>query len=135
MDVLNIDTVAVWFTLCRTHMQAQFGGIDVNIARQIRIQSLDMLLEQEPPRAVPNLAAFEPFGLVTRPGCQTLVFAGKLEFGGNSGCKVGDVRDARMGVIQITQPHSTDVRSYGIYDTRTIDKDVSVVMTITFRVE
>ncbi len=52
-----------------------------------------------------------------------------------SGCQVGEVRDARMGVIQITQPHSTDVRSYGIYDTRTIAKDVSVVMTITFRVE
>lgn len=52
-----------------------------------------------------------------------------------SGCTIGAVRNARMGVIQITQPNSTEVRSYGIYDTSTIEKDISVVMTITFGVE
>lgn len=49
-----------------------------------------------------------------------------------SGCVITEVRSARMGVIQITQPHSTDVSSYGIYDTATIDKDISVVVTATF---
>ena len=38
----------------------------------------------------------------------------------------------RMGVLQITRPNSTDVSSYGIYDTSTIEKDVSVVVTTTF---
>ena len=49
-----------------------------------------------------------------------------------AGCRVTDVRDAQMGVIQITQPNSTEVRSYGIYDTSTIEKDVAVVVTVTF---
>jgi hypothetical protein len=52
----------------------------------------------------------------------------------NAGCRVGEVRKAAMGVIQITRPHSTDVSSYGIYDTSTIEKDVSVVVTVTFAV-
>ena len=52
-----------------------------------------------------------------------------------SGCVVRGVRNARMGVIQITRPHSTDVSSLGIYDTSTVDKDISVVVTITFAIE
>ena len=53
----------------------------------------------------------------------------------NAGCRVGDVRRAVMGVIQITRPFSTEVSGYGIYDTSTIEKDVSVVVTVTFGVE
>ena len=54
------------------------------------------------------------------------------EIATNSGCQVAEVRRARMGVLQITRPNSTDVSSYGIYDTSTIEKDVSVVVTTTF---
>jgi len=54
------------------------------------------------------------------------------EIAANSGCAVGEVRTARMGVIQITQPHSTEVSSSGIYDTSTIEKDISVVVTVTY---
>jgi hypothetical protein len=53
----------------------------------------------------------------------------------NAGCQVADVRRAQMGVIQITQPSSTDVSGYGMYDTSTIDKDISVVVTVTFGIE
>lgn len=53
----------------------------------------------------------------------------------NAGCRIGDVRRAVMGIIQITKPHSTEVSGYGIYDTSTIEKDVSVVVTATFGVE
>ncbi|MCI0675772.1 MAG: SIMPL domain-containing protein [Phycisphaerales bacterium] len=62
-----------------------------------------------------------------------LVRAG--EIARNAGCQVGEVRRAQMGVVQITQPNSTEVRDYGMYDTSTIDKDVSVVVTVTFAVE
>lgn len=54
---------------------------------------------------------------------------------GNTGCRVADVRDARMGVLQITPPHSTEVSSYGIYDTSTIEKDVRAVVSVTFGIE
>jgi hypothetical protein len=57
------------------------------------------------------------------------------EIAKNSGGTVGPVRSAQMGVLQITQPNSTDVSSSGIYDTQTIDKDVSAVVTVTYGVE
>lgn len=52
----------------------------------------------------------------------------------NAGCRIGEVRRASMGVIQITQPHSTEISGYGMYDTSTIEKDVSVVVNVTFAV-
>ena len=54
------------------------------------------------------------------------------EIASNAGSRVGAVRSARMGVLQITRPHSTEVSSYGIYDTDTITKDVRAVVTVTF---
>jgi len=57
------------------------------------------------------------------------------EIASNSGCRAGEVRQAQMGVMQITQPDSTEVASYGRYDTTTIDKDVSVVVTLTLGID
>ncbi len=44
------------------------------------------------------------------------------------------VWDARMSPLQITRPDSTQVSGEGMYDTSTIDKDVTAVVTITFGV-
>ncbi|MDF1666484.1 MAG: SIMPL domain-containing protein, partial [Planctomycetota bacterium] len=52
----------------------------------------------------------------------------------NTGCAIENVKSVRMGVLQITRPHSTDVSSYGIYSTSTIEKDAAVVVTVTFGV-
>ncbi len=52
----------------------------------------------------------------------------------NSGGSIGSVRDARMSPLQITRPDSTQVSGEGMYDTSTIDKDVTAVVTITFGV-
>jgi hypothetical protein len=49
-----------------------------------------------------------------------------------AGGSVKDIRDIRQGVIQITTPDSTRVTSYGVHDTSTIMKDVSVVVTVEF---
>jgi len=57
------------------------------------------------------------------------------ELASNAGGRVGELQDAQMGVLQITRPHSTETRSYGVYDTDTIEKDVRAVVTVTFRVE
>jgi len=50
----------------------------------------------------------------------------------STGCRLGELRDAHMGVLQITRPDSTDVSDYGLYDSGTIDKDVTAVVTATF---
>lgn len=56
------------------------------------------------------------------------------EIVGNAGGKVGELRSASMGVLNITQPNSTEVSSSGIDDTSTIEKDVKAVVTLEFEV-
>lgn len=53
----------------------------------------------------------------------------------STGCRLGVLRNAQMGVIQITEPLSTEVSSYGLYDTSTIEKDVRAIVTATFGIE
>ncbi len=53
----------------------------------------------------------------------------------NSGGKVGKLVEAQQGIFQITQPDSTDVASYGIYDTSTIEKDIKAVVTLKYMIE
>jgi hypothetical protein len=54
---------------------------------------------------------------------------------GSTGNTIGAVRAAKMGVLQITPPDSTDVSDQGISDTSTIDKDITAVVNISFGVE
>jgi hypothetical protein len=53
----------------------------------------------------------------------------------NSGGKVGKLVEAQQGIFQITTPDSTDVSSYGIYDTSTIEKDIKAVVTLKYLIE
>ncbi|MHC4926345.1 MAG: SIMPL domain-containing protein [Planctomycetota bacterium] len=53
----------------------------------------------------------------------------------NSGGKVGKLVEAQQGIFQITQPDSTDVASYGIYDTSSIEKDIKAVVTLKYMIE
>lgn len=52
-----------------------------------------------------------------------------------TGDSVGSVRSAETGVFQITSRNSTDVSDYGIYDTSSIEKDITAVVSITFGME
>jgi len=54
---------------------------------------------------------------------------------GSTGNSIGAVRSARMGVLQITPPDSTDVSDSGMYNTATIDKDITAVVNISFAVD
>ncbi|MEP6847365.1 MAG: SIMPL domain-containing protein, partial [Acidobacteriota bacterium] len=47
---------------------------------------------------------------------------------------IGSVRSAKMGVLQITPADSTEVSDSGMYDTSTIDKDMTAVVNISFAV-
>lgn len=52
----------------------------------------------------------------------------------STGDRIGAVRNARMGVMQITAADSTEVSDSGIYDTSTIDKDVTAVLNVSFAI-
>jgi len=53
----------------------------------------------------------------------------------STGNSIGSVRSAKMGVLQITAADSTDVSDYGVYDTTTIDKDMTAVVNVSFAVD
>ncbi len=52
-----------------------------------------------------------------------------------SRCRIGAVKDARAGVLQITPPWSVDVSDSGLNDTSSIEKDVTAVMRLAFAIE
>jgi hypothetical protein len=57
-----------------------------------------------------------------------------IEIAKNSGSGIGAMRSARAGIFQITEPYSTEVSNYGIYNTSTRQKDVTVTVTAEFGV-
>ena len=52
-----------------------------------------------------------------------------------AGSSIGPITNADTGSFQITVPDSTDINNSGSYDTSTINKDITAVMAVTFRVE
>ncbi|MEN6444856.1 MAG: SIMPL domain-containing protein [Candidatus Cloacimonas sp.] len=55
------------------------------------------------------------------------------EIAGSGKTKLGKLREARAGVFQITEPYSTEVADYGIYNTTTKSKSISVTLTAIFK--
>jgi hypothetical protein len=49
-----------------------------------------------------------------------------------TGAHLGKLRRVSVGVFQITSPNSTEVEDYGVYDTSTLEKDVTAVVNVTF---
>jgi len=49
-----------------------------------------------------------------------------------AGGRIGRLQSVSAGVFQITAPGSTDTSGEGVYDTSTIDKDVTAVVSLTF---
>lgn len=57
-----------------------------------------------------------------------------LRIAESTGNSIGSVRSAKMGVMQITAADSTDVSDYGVYDTSTIEKDMTAVVNVSFAI-
>ena len=49
--------------------------------------------------------------------------------------KVGKIQSVKMGVFQITDVDSTNVSDMGINDTSTIDKKVTAVANVVFKIK
>ncbi|MCE5329745.1 SIMPL domain-containing protein [bacterium] len=52
-----------------------------------------------------------------------------------TGKKIGTIKTANMGVVQVLPVNSTDVSDYGTYDTSTVEKEVMVTVTVLFTLE
>lgn len=53
----------------------------------------------------------------------------------STGDKISNIESVKVGVFQITEPYSTDVSDYGIYNTGTKEKDVNVTVNAVFDLE
>jgi len=49
-----------------------------------------------------------------------------------SGKKIGTIKSAYLGVVQVLPVNSTEVSDWGTYDTSTIEKEVMIPVTVTF---
>ncbi|ABB16247.1 conserved domain protein [Carboxydothermus hydrogenoformans Z-2901] len=68
-------------------------------------------------------------GLATKDAMQRAEQIAKF-----TGVKVGKLRSSKMGVFQITAPYSTDVSDMGIFDTSSIEKEITAVVTCEFEI-
>ncbi|MFA5052950.1 MAG: SIMPL domain-containing protein [Parcubacteria group bacterium] len=50
----------------------------------------------------------------------------------SAGSRLGDIRAASMGVMQITPPNSTEISDYGYYDTTSIEKQINAIVRASF---
>jgi hypothetical protein len=53
----------------------------------------------------------------------------------SSGARIGKLRSASQGVVQVIQANSTDVSDYGYYDTSTKEKEIMVTVKASFTVK
>jgi hypothetical protein len=53
----------------------------------------------------------------------------------STGNEVGSVQSAQTGVFQITSRNSTEVSNSGIYDTSSVEKDITAVVSVKFAME
>lgn len=49
-----------------------------------------------------------------------------------SGKKIGSIKSAHLGVVQVLPVNSTEVSDWGTYDTTTIEKEVMIPVTVIF---
>ncbi len=54
------------------------------------------------------------------------------EIAKSNGQRVGKLKTASSGVVQVLSPNSVEVSDYGSYDTSTIEKDVMVTVRASF---
>lgn len=57
------------------------------------------------------------------------------EIARSSGDRIARIESARVGVFQITEPYSTEVSDYGVYNTSTREKDITVTVNVSFTLE
>lgn len=57
------------------------------------------------------------------------------EIAKGTGDRITRIESARVGVFQITEPFSTEVSDYGIYSTNTRVKDITVTVSVVFRLK
>jgi hypothetical protein len=91
-----------------------------------------ILLESYPPQYVYTKLADVKQAMLAEAAKDAKLRAEKVA--ASVGSRIGGVRSARMGVLQITPADSNDVSDSGMNDTTSVEKDITSVVSITFAV-
>lgn len=91
-----------------------------------------ILLESYPPEYVYTKLADVKQAMLAEAAKDAKARAEKVA--ASVGSRIGGVRSARMGVLQITPADSNDVSDSGMSDTTSVEKDITSVVSVTFAV-
>jgi hypothetical protein len=117
--------------------QVEVKSTDVDKIAQIAREATELinqgiLIESNAPRYYYNSIGDLKIEMLGEAAKDAKVRAEKIA--ASTGNSIGSVRSAKMGVLQITAADSTEVSDSGIYDTTTIDKDMTAVVNVSFAV-
>ncbi len=118
--------------------QIEIQSNDVNKIKQISIQ-VASVIEQgvnfnvNPPEYHYTKLAQLKIDMQAAAAKDAMIRAEKIAKA--TGRKLGPMRNARMGVLQITPKYSNEVSNYGINDISSIDKEITAVVNASFEIE
>ena len=138
IDVLDPRTGELRSTTWTSKQSVLIGSWDVNKIRKISGQISSLIGQgvpltiNEPAYTYTKLAAkrVDMLAKATRDAKQRA-----KAIAAEAGSSIGAITNANTGTFQITVPDSTESSDGGSYDTRTIEKDITAVMAVTFRVQ
>jgi len=58
-----------------------------------------------------------------------------MQIASSAGGKVGEMRSAEMGVMQVNAADANEISGYGVNDTKSVEKDVLAVVHVTFALD
>jgi hypothetical protein len=103
------------------------------ISRQVtELINQGILLESEEPEYLYTRLADTKVEILAQAAQDARARA--LQIAASAGSNVGELRSADMGVIQITAADSNNVSDYGENDTKSLEKDITAVVHMTFAV-
>lgn len=101
------------------------------VSRQVtELINQGILLESEEPQYLYTKLAQTKVEILADAAKDALARARQIA--ASTGSRVGEVRSADMGVLQITAADSNEVSGYGMNDTKSLEKDITAVVHITF---
>lgn len=101
------------------------------VSRQVtELITRGILLESESPRYLYTRLAELKVEILAEAARDAMARAQQIA--ASTGSRIGEVRSADMGVLQITAADSTEITGYGVNDTSSLEKDIAAVVHLKF---
>lgn len=122
------------------HIDQQFEirSFDIKKIEEVSNHISELILEDVPVQSFPieySVTKLNEYRLdmLSEATKDAKLRAGKIAEG--AGNKIGAIRNARVGVFQITKRNSTEVSDAGMYDTSSKEKEMMAVVSVSFAID